>query len=220
MSDLHPSLSNPFEHAPITIVSGLPRSGTSMMMKMLAAGGLPVVTDHLRTADESNPEGYFELEAVKKLQEGDFAFLAEAGGGAVKIISALLEYLPPVYPYRVILMRRNLAEILASQKKMLAASGQAAAPQPDEKMAGLYQKHLAQVNFWLRRHSKIQWIEISYNQLLQNPTPEIERVVTFLGQPLNTERMAACINTDLYRQREAGPIVEPGKSRALNAHDR
>src|SRR5512138_3362092 len=104
----------------VIIVSGLPRSGTSMMMKMLAEGGLPVLTDSIRTADEDNPNGYFELEVVKKLAEGQRAWLSDAGGKLVKVISALLEFLPPEYHYRVLFMERQIAEILASQQKMLA----------------------------------------------------------------------------------------------------
>ena len=109
---------------PIVVVSGLPRSGTSMAMKMIAAGGLPVVTDGLRHADASNPNGYYEFEHVKNLDKaGDLSWLAEARGKAVKIISFLITYLPEAYDYRVVFMQRDLSEVIASQNRMLDARG-------------------------------------------------------------------------------------------------
>src|SRR5687768_8758894 len=109
---------------PIVVVSGLPRSGTSMAMKMLEAGGLSVVTDGLRTPDEDNPKGYYEDERVKRLhKEPDKTWLHEARGKVVKIISFLLKSLPPDHNYKVVLMQRNLREIVASQNKMLARLG-------------------------------------------------------------------------------------------------
>ena len=108
----------------ITIVSGLPRSGTSMMMKMLEAGGIPPLTDEIRTADTDNPKGYYEFERVKKMDKGDTAWLENAQGKSVKVISALLKHLPSDYRYRVIFMRRDMSEILASQKKMLDHRGE------------------------------------------------------------------------------------------------
>ena len=104
----------------IIVVSGLPRSGTSMMMKMLAEGGLPILTDALREADDDNPNGYYEFELVKKLPDGQNKWLADANHKVVKIISALLEHLPTNYRYKIIFMEREPSEILASQQKMLA----------------------------------------------------------------------------------------------------
>ena len=103
----------------ITVVSGLPRSGTSMMMRMLEAGGMPVMTDNIRTADDDNPRGYYEVERVKKLKDGDVAWVKEARGKAVKVISYLLEFLPSDQQYFVLFMRRNMQEVLASQQQML-----------------------------------------------------------------------------------------------------
>ena len=106
---------------PVTVVSGLPRSGTSMMMKMLDQAGLELVTDRLRQADEDNPKGYFEYEPVKQLaRSADRTWLDDARGKGVKIISTLLRELPAHYNYKVVFMRRDLSEILASQAKMLA----------------------------------------------------------------------------------------------------
>ena len=128
----------------ITVVSGLPRSGTSLMMSMLEAGGLPPLTDDIRQADEDNPKGYYEYEHVKKLKE-DAAWLADARGKSVKIISALLMQLPAAYTYKVVFMRRNMREILASQRHMLVRRGEAGDPIGDEEMSALFNRHLQQV---------------------------------------------------------------------------
>src|SRR5574342_806932 len=108
----------------VTVVSGLPRSGTSMMMRMLETGGLPVMTDHIRIPDESNPKCYYEFEQVKQLKEGNTGWISEGKGKVVKIISALLEYLPPGHKYRIVFMQRNMDEILASQREMLLRRGE------------------------------------------------------------------------------------------------
>ena len=186
----------------ITIVSGLPRSGTSMMMKMLEAGGLPPLTDKLRTADEDNPKGYYEFERVKKLDKGDIAWLSEAQGKAVKVISALLTYLPPTCTYRIIFMHRAMPEILASQKKMLIRRQGDADDTSDEEMAGLYTEHLRQVDSWISGRPNIKRIDINFNEILKNPQPYIERINNFLDGILDTGKAEAVIDSSLYRQRE------------------
>ncbi len=137
-------------HDFVTLVSGLPRSGTSMMMRMLEAGGLPVLADHLRTADEDNPEGYYEFERVKKI-EHDSAWLEEARGRVVKMISALLKHLPPGYTYKIVFMRRKLEEILASQREMLVRRGKPADATGDARMAEFFTSHLHRVETLARR---------------------------------------------------------------------
>ena len=111
----------------IIVVSGLPRSGTSLMMQMLAAGGVEVVTDHVRTADTDNPRGYYEFELVKKIKQ-DASWLPEARGKAVKMVSQLLYDLPAGEKYRIIFLERDLDEVLVSQEKMLERLGRTAAP--------------------------------------------------------------------------------------------
>mgnify|MGYP001814252456 FL=1 len=125
------------EKGTINVVSGLPRSGTSLMMKMLEAGGIPPMTDNIRTADDDNPKGYYEYERVKKMPDGDVAWVKDAQGKAVKVIAALLEYLPDDYIYKVLFMRRSMDEILASQKQMLIRSGKPTDEISDEKLAEL-----------------------------------------------------------------------------------
>lgn len=186
----------------ITIVSGLPRSGTSMMMKMLAAGGLEPLTDNLRIADEDNPKGYFEFERVKQI-EHDKAWLEEARGRVVKLISALLKHLPEGYNYKVIFMRRAMAEILASQRQMLIRRGEPADTVPDEKMAAMFEKHVAQVESWLAAQPNIETVYVSYNEVVKDPRPHAERINVFLGGSLNVDAMAEIADRALYRQKRS-----------------
>ena len=187
---------------PVTIVSGLPRSGTSMMMKMLEAGGLLPLTDNLRTADVDNPKGYYEFERVKKLEEGDVAWLPEAEGKVVKVISALLKHLPDGYEYRVIFMRRNMGEILASQKKMLQNRGEATDVVSDEEIAALFDKHLQHIRQWIESHPNVSVLYLHYSDVLADPLPQARRVNAFLGNTLNVEAMALTVDPDLYRNRQ------------------
>jgi hypothetical protein len=185
----------------ITIVSGLPRSGTSMMMKMLEAGGMPIMTDNVRSADENNPKGYYEFERVKKLKDGDVAWVESAHGKVIKVISALLEHLPLDFHYKVIFMRRDMSEILASQKKMLAVMGQSNNGVTDEQLASIYQKHLAKTEAWLARQTNLDVIYINYNTLLKDPTEYMTQVQAFLTGDLDFEKMCSVIDRNLYRQR-------------------
>ena len=185
----------------IVVVSGLPRSGTSMMMKMLEAGGVPLLTDHIRTPDEDNPKGYYEFERVKRLPKGDTAWLAEAQGKAVKVISALLEHLPPTYRYKVIFMQRDLREVLASQRKTLLHRGEDPDKVDEERLRHLFAKHLQQVRLWLAQQPHMEVLEVSYNLLLQDPIPHVKRINAFLGGRLNEEAMAQVVDPTLYRNR-------------------
>ncbi len=186
---------------PIIVVSGLPRSGTSMMMKMLAEGGLPIVTDQLRTADEDNPNGYFEVEAVKQMSAGNTAWLQDAGGKVVKVISALLEYLPQEYSYRIIFMERAIKEILASQRKMLARRNEESKVD-DAEMEDQFRKHLSVIKPWLVRQPNMEVIYVSYNSMVNDPAILCKMVIDFLGLPLEYERMLAVPNEKLYRNRK------------------
>jgi hypothetical protein len=183
----------------ITIVSGLPRSGTSMMMRMLEAGGLDIVTDETRKADEDNPKGYYELERVKQLKE-DASWLAEAKGKVVKVISALLVNLPRDHVYQVVFMRRKMQEILDSQQEMLRRRGKPADPSADGKMAALYERHLKQTDDWMRRESNLSFVYVDYNVMLANPAEEAARVNTFLGGQLDYAAMVRVVDRGLYRQ--------------------
>ena len=185
----------------ITIVSGLPRSGTSMMMKMLAAGGIEALTDNMRTADESNPKGYYEFEKVKELAK-DQSWLPDARGRAVKIISALLKHLPPGYAYKVIFMRRNMDEILASQRQMLMRRGEPTDTVSDERMAEMFGKHLKDVEAWLDKQPDVDVLYINYNEVLKSPEEHIEQINRFFGNGLDTKSMTSIVDQALYRQKK------------------
>jgi len=189
---------------PIVVVSGLPRSGTSMAMKMLEAGGLNVVTDGVRQADESNPRGYLELEAVKALDKaGSTAWLKDARGRAVKIISLLLTWLPEDHDYRVIFMRRDLREVLASQNKMLVTrAGQAGTTDEDEQMRRHYEAHLAKVDRFLASRRCFSVLRVEYRSAVERPREEARRINAFLGGGLDVEKMAAIGDPALYRNRQ------------------
>lgn len=192
--------SNPAER--IVVVSGLPRSGTSLMMMMLDAAGIPPMQDYVRTADDDNPKGYYEYERVKKMPEGDTAWVKDARGKSVKVITALLEHLPKKYKYDLIVMRREMGEILASQKKMLVRRGEDPDKISDAEMADLFNKHFDKVMVWVKKQKYLRFIEVSYNDLLEEPEKEIEKVNQFLGGHLDTAAMLAMIDPKLYRQRK------------------
>jgi hypothetical protein len=172
-----------------------------MMMKMLEAGGVAPLTDRIREADADNPQGYYEFERVKKLEE-DQAWLPEARGRAVKVILALLKHLPSGYRYKIIFMRRNMAEILASQRKMLIRRGQPTDSISDERMAQLFELHLQQGEQWLAQQPHMDVLYVSYNDVLADPTTQAERVDQFLERDLDIRAMVEIVDPSLYRQRQ------------------
>ena len=187
---------------PIVVVSGLPRSGTSMLMKMLDAGGLSVVTDGQRTADEDNPKGYFEVERIKSLaKDSDRRWLAGARGKAIKVISYLLRSLPPQFNYRVVFIRRDIEEVLASQNKMLARRGETD-DTPPERMRELFAKDVSRAQDMLAREPQFETLEVQYAAILARPLDEARRIAGFVGGGLDVEAMAAAVDPDLYRNRE------------------
>ena len=193
----------------VTVVSGLPRSGTSMMMRMLEAGGLPVMTDHIRVPDESNPKGYYEFEQVKQLKEGHTGWISEGNGKVIKVISALLEYLPPEPQYRIVFMQRNMSEVLASQREMLLKRGEPTDRVGDDTLADLYQQHLARVRQWLAGQPNMKVIYLHYNQILEAPHAPIVQLCQFLRPfSLDQNRMLSVVESSLYRQRTP-TVVNP-----------
>jgi hypothetical protein len=194
------SKKSPAKKQPIVVVSGLPRSGTSMMMKMLQAGGLELVTDSIRNADDDNPNGYFEFERVKQMSAGDRTWLDGAAGKVVKVISALLEHLPSDRSYKVIFMEREIKEVLASQKKMLDHRKETSTIS-DEEMAEQYRAHLKAVKPWLARQPHMEVLYVGYNSMMSDPEPLCLRVIEFLGLPLDLPKMLAVPNAKLYRNR-------------------
>ena len=184
----------------VTIVSGLPRSGTSMMMRMLEAGTLPVLVDEVRRPDDDNPPGYYEFEPVKQTKK-DPSWLNMARGKAVKMVYRLLYDLPPGYDYHVIFMRRHMEEILTSQRKMLERNGKWDGTVSDDRIAKLYEAELRNCKAWIRRQPNVPVIDVSYNELLVDPAPHIMAISEFLGGNLDTHAMASVIQNTLYRNR-------------------
>ncbi len=186
----------------VTIVTGLPRSGTSMMMRMLEVGGMTPLIDRIRTADEDNPQGYYEFEPVKQIEE-DQSWLREARGHVVKMVSALLRHLPAEYGYKVVFMLRAMPEVLASQHKMLVHRGEPAGKVDDATMAAMFEKHLETVKDWLASQPNVDVLYVNYNEVLADPVEHAERVNRFLGGDLNIEAMVEVVDPDLYRNRQS-----------------
>ena len=186
----------------ITIVSGLPRSGTSMMMMMLEAGGIAPVADGIREADDDNPKGYYEFERVKKIKE-DKAWLPDAKGKAVKMISQLLLDLPGDYHYKVIFMHRKIEEVLASQKQMLIRRGTFKEDGvSDEEMGKFLTMHVDQVLKKMQGMDNVERLCVNYNDMLADAGDSIAAINKLLGGDLNTEAMAGAVDKSLYRQRK------------------
>lgn len=188
--------------ARIIVVSGLPRSGTSMMMSMLEAGGIETLTDNIRKADEDNTNGYYEFEKVKSLDKGaDKSWLEEAKGKAIKIISALLKELPPTCSYKVIFMNRNLDEVMMSQAKMLAHRNVPSNVEEDDRVKAHFQNHLRQTRKWLSVQSNFDVLELNYKDVLDDPVHSARTLTRFLEKDLSIEKMVAAVNKQLYRNR-------------------
>ncbi len=184
----------------ITIVSGLPRSGTSLMMQMLAAGGMPILSDGERVADIDNPRGYLEWERIKQLPK-DTASIAEAEGKAVKVISRLLLSLPEGHEYRVIFMQRPLPEVLLSQEAMLRNRGTASAAPANAAIAAAFESHLREVNAWLDSKASVKTFRVPYHEVLRNAAPIANKISQFLGIELDTRAMCDKVDATLYRNR-------------------
>lgn len=184
----------------IVIVSGLPRSGTSMMMRMICAGGIPALVDGVRAADPDNPHGYFEYEPVKRTRT-DPSWLAEAGAKVVKMVHLLLHDLPEGYRYRVVMMDRDLDEVLASQRRMLERSGRSGAQMPPEALKRVFATQLDAVRRWMDARPWFTRLDVRYDRVIADPEGEAGRVAEFLGIPGAAGAMAAAVDPSLYRNR-------------------
>ena len=197
---------------PVVVVSGLPRSGTSMAMKMLEAGGMELVVDNIRTADEDNPKGYYEDERVKDLADMENKeWLRGARGKVIKVVSSLLNYLPASNAYKVVFMRRNLHEVLASQAKMLSRRGEDSQTD-DQDLLAMYESHLEKVQFQLRFRPNFEALYLDYADVVARPEREARRIADFVGGGLDPERMSAAVDDSLYRNRHTadGAVVDQG----------
>ena len=185
---------------PVTVVSGLPRSGTSLAMQMIHAGGIPALTDGQRTSDDSNPRGYFELERVKQLKQ-DKSWLDEAAGKVVKVIHLLLAELPDDRPYRVVFMQRDLREVVQSQATMLARSGRPGGQLAPERLIAVYEQQLKTVEQWLAARPNFSVLRVPYAQLVSDPAGVVPTVNAFLGGTLDEARMRAAVDPGLHRNK-------------------
>ncbi len=203
----------------ITVVSGLPRSGTSMMMKMLDSGDMPLLIDRIRMADEDNPKGYYEYERVKDLEK-DNSWLDTARGRTIKIVSPLLRNLKldEDYSYKIIFMLRELDEILASQKKMAERLNQNSDTIRDNILKEKYSLHLEEIYEWLGQKENIDALFVNYTDVLENPLAIAEGISEFLDMHLNIPKMAAVADTSLYRQRTK-EIEKPDCNAPLNVEE-
>ncbi len=199
----------------ITVASGLPRSGTSMLMQMLQAAGLGILSDGARAADVDNPKGYFELEATKRLSQ-DASFLAEARGSVVKIVAPLLTCLPTEYSYRVIFVERDMEEVMDSQRAMMEHCGIDAGSDAIERaLARALQKRIEEVKSWLGDSENVQVCYVMHKDLIESPMEASIGIANFLeaagekatglwseaerGDALS--RMANVVDPELYRHR-------------------
>ncbi|MFO7889439.1 MAG: sulfotransferase domain-containing protein [bacterium] len=184
----------------IIIVSGLPRSGTSMMMQILEKGGLEIITDNVRRADKDNPKGYYEFEKVKEIEK-DTSWLSACRGKVVKMVSMLLFELPDNRRYKIVFMQRNMGEILASQKKMLQRLNKEDG-QEDEKIKKGYEKHLRKITNWLQKRKNCHVFYVSYNNILKEPDVHIKKLNKFFNNRLDEQQMLKVVDYSLYRQRK------------------
>lgn len=185
----------------IVIVSGLPRSGTSMMMRMIVAAGVPALVDGVRGADPDNPHGYFEYEPVKRTKE-DPSWVAGAGGKVVKMVHLLLRDLPEGRRYRVVMMERDLDEVVASQQKMLAHQGRSGASMPRDSLKRVFAGQLEGVRRWMDERAWFSRLDVRYERVIADPAGESARVAAFVGLPDRAGAMSAAVDAALYRNRK------------------
>jgi hypothetical protein len=185
----------------VILVSGLPRSGTSMMMRMLEAGGIEVVADGLRSADDSNPVGYLEDDRVKQLPDGRHEWLESAIGKAAKVVSPLLEHLPRDRSYKLIFMLRSVEEIVASQRRMLSRNGRDPGTSDDRELADIYRRHLSRMESWLVDQPHLDTTYVRYRDVVEAAEVYAIRLARFLERQLDHRSMVGVVDPRLYRER-------------------
>lgn len=184
----------------ITIVAGLPRSGTSMMMQAIEAGGIPALTDGIREKDVDNPKGYYEFEAVKKTK-ADASWVSEAKGKVVKMVYSLLYDLPDDHAYRVVFLQREMKEVLASQRKMLERTGEKGASIGDEKLSELFKAQLEKFHKWIADKDNFTIVLIDYKNMIESPIEQAKKVNALLGNILDKDGFVSAVDPSLYRNR-------------------
>lgn len=180
----------------ITLITGIPRSGTSLMMQLFKAANASIATDSIREEDENNPKGYYELEAVKGIVKNN-TFLKEYDGKAIKIVAPLVTFIDLSLEYRVVFILRDLDEVVQSQEKMVGKDQQ----DQKEKFKKMYALHIEKSRQFLQAHA-IPFIEIHHRELLQNPDNSLQRLIDFCGWETPMAELKSVIDDSLYRNRK------------------
>ena len=188
----------------ITVVTGLPRSGTSLMMQLLTAAGLDPVTDVRRAPDEDNPLGYFEFEKTLTLAK-DASWIPEVRGKTIKIVAQLLPLLPVGEFYNIVFMERDLDEVVASQHAMLARSNRAGLKTEDAKLKETFASQLERVRRKLAESSQVRILTVNYNRLITDAKTEVARVAQFVGEPFDGTKAMNAVRPELRRQMKSQP---------------
>ena len=186
----------------MVVVSGLPRSGTSMLMRVLRGGGVPLMVDDIRAADENNKLGYFEFEPVKSLGSGvarDLSWIAEARGKGVKVVAPLLRHLPAGIPARIIVLHRPLAQVLASQEAMKERLGTAGRSTSTAMLARRYATEMERIDGLVAARPAWRVLHVSYERMLADPAGECRRIGVFLGDRFDADRAAAGVDRSQRR---------------------
>jgi hypothetical protein len=185
----------------IIIVSGLPRSGTSMMMQMLQAGGLKILEDKSKEADDNNPNGYFEYELASKLPEGNDSWLEKAENKAVKVVSYYVQHLSPKHEYKVLFMERNIDEIVMSQRAIAIEDGKKVHKKEVKMMADYFNNHIKQTKQWISLQPNFGVLYLSYNSIIKDPNSAVSSINEFLELELDEEKMKKVVDKKLYKHK-------------------
>jgi hypothetical protein len=185
----------------IIIVSGLPRSGTSMLMNILKENSIEILEDKTKEADEYNPKGYFEFQPVSELPEGNITWLEQAEGKAVKVTSYFLHHLPAKYEYKVLFMERKIEEIVKSQQKTVAEEGKKFHKKEIKMMEDYFQDHIKQTKTWISLQPNFTVRYLSYNRIIENPKQFLPLISEFLELELKEESFTKIVDSSLYKER-------------------
>jgi hypothetical protein len=185
-----------------------------MMMQMLTAGGLPILTNDQRAADTDNPRGYYEYEPTTRLRT-ERSWVKEAIGQGIKIVAQLLPFLPSEHQYRVIFMRRDLDEVLASQRIMLERLGRETASMQPKQLRAVFQQQLRQIELWLTKQLNVHILFVDYDSVLQDSAITAKAVNAFVGGNLKLNAMTAAVDPTLHRQRRK--VLTAGGTTAIQS---
>ena len=200
--------------SPLIIVTGLPRTGTSMMMRLLEAGGVPVIVDGVRKPDLDNPNGYYEYEPVKTLKQ-DSSWVPGSQGKAVKLVYLLLRDLPPDLPYDVIFMRRDMGEVVASQDEMLRRKGCDVNHNESHRLIEMFRREVGAIETWMAARANFRVLYVDYNRTIFEPQETCARVKAFLNLDLDADRMITVVSKALYRQRRLSSDEDFGRALSI-----